>query len=425
MRRTTSALDTISTDMLDENSASLKPAVELLPYQTQIIAFLKRHDSDVWDWFATDRSRRRDADELRFELLKSTYRVERDSQSQLYQTAAEVAEALFISAPITIYQAQDPAGLNASLAFLPDEIHLILHGPIATQLTAIELRALFGHELTHYLLYQAENGDLLTATEMLQALTIDHKAHPAHFASARLLQLYGEIVCDRGALLVTNDLGAVVSMLIKVQTGITEVSAESYLRQAEEIFARGPAKTEGITHPEGFIRARALRLWAETNSEAAVAISAMIESKSELSELDLLAQLRVATWTRKLIDRLLTPKWFQTDLVRAYAKLYFEDFEFGASSTSINSLKEDLPLDAKSLVDYCCFVLLDFVTADRDLEELPLAAALVLAEELSIKERLIELARQELRLRKNQVEKIDDKKAATLREAEQSTASSP
>lgn len=410
--------------MSADNSIALKPCVELLPYQTQLVDFLREHDPDVWNWFASDRKRRHDAEELRFELLKSTYRLERESQPQLYQVADEVAQAFSISAPVTIYQAQDPAGLNASLAFLPNEVHLVLHGPIATQLNSLELRALFGHELTHYLLWQNWNGDLLTATEMLNALICDHKAHSAHFASLRLLRLYGEIVCDRGGLFVTNDLGAVVSMLVKVQTGITDVNAESYLRQAEEIFARGPAKTEGITHPEGFIRARALRLWSENGSETTAAISAMIEAKTELRELDLLAQRRVATWTRKLVDYLLAPKWFQTDSVRAHAKLYFEDFEVVPQTSPVSTLKSEIDLDTKSIVDYCCFVFLDFVTADRDLEELPLAAALVLAEELAIKERFIELARQELRLRKNQIEKIDDKKTTLLREADESTATS-
>ena len=44
--------------------------------------------------------------------------------------------------------------------------------------------------------------------------------------------------------------------------------------------------------------------------------------------------------------------------------------------------------------DYYCYVLLDFITADRDLEEYPLAAALTLTEELGLKDRFSEIARE-------------------------------
>ena len=196
------------------------PPLRLLPYQTRIVQFLKRHERDVWNWFASTRQQARQAEELKFELLKSTYRVDRESQPDLYATADEVAQKLGLSAPITIYQAQDPTGLNASLAYLPGEIHVVLHGPIATQLSPLELRGLLGHELTHFLLCEGWNCDLLIAAEMLAALTNDNRAHPAHFASWRLLKLYNEVLCDRGAFVVTQDLRAVVSMLVKVQTGV-------------------------------------------------------------------------------------------------------------------------------------------------------------------------------------------------------------
>ena len=77
-----------------------------------------------------------------------------------------------------------------------------------------------------------KNSDLLIAAELLAALTNDNRTHPAHFESWRLLKLYNEILCDRGSFVVTQDLGAVVSMLVKVQTGVQEINAESYLPAA-------------------------------------------------------------------------------------------------------------------------------------------------------------------------------------------------
>jgi hypothetical protein len=70
-------------------------------------------------------------------------------------------------------------------------------------------------------------------------------------------------------------------MLVKVQTGVQDVSPDSYLRQADEIFARGPAKTEGLTHPEAFIRARAVKLWAENDPEANTQIARMFAAPDE------------------------------------------------------------------------------------------------------------------------------------------------
>jgi hypothetical protein len=408
--------------MPDDTPAIATPPLELLPYQSRLVAFLKRHDPDVWHWFASSQKRAKHAEELKFDLLKSTYRIDRDSQPELYAAADGVAKQLGLSVPITIYQAQDPAGLNASLAYLPDEIHVVLHGSLTTQLSPVELSGLLGHEFTHFLLWQRDNGDLLVAAEMLAALTNDSRAHPAHFASWRLLKLYNEIVCDRGSLVVTQDMRAVVSMLVKVQTGVQDVSSDSYLRQADEILARSPAKTEGLTHPEAFIRARAIRLWAENDPEANTQIAKMIEAGTDLQELDLLSQEAVAGWTRRVIDLLLSHKWLQSEPVLAHARLYFDDYSPPTDALTDSELARDVRLESKSARDYFCYLLLDFVSADRDLDEPSLAAALQVAEELSIKDRFIELARQELRLRKNQVEKVDDRKAAIVQEADKSSA---
>jgi len=215
---------------------------------------------------------------------------------------------------------------------------------------------------------------------------------------------------------------AVVSMLVKVQTGVQEINPDSYLRQADEIFARGPAKTEGITHPEAFIRARAIKLWADNDPQATTAIAEMIESRTDLQELDLLGQETVAGWTRRVIDLLLSHKWFQTDPVIAHARLYFDDYAPPSDALADPNLAREMRLESKSARDYFCYLLLDFVSADRELDEPSLAAVLQVAEDLSIKGRFIELARQELRLRKNQIEKVDDKKAAILLEADKSAA---
>src|SRR5262245_59835687 len=154
--------------------------LELLPYHAAMRDFLKRTDKEVWDWFASRRFAPQTAEEVRFDLLKSTYRIDRAAQLNVYKSADEVAKLLDLSAPLTLYQSQNPVGVNASLAYVPGEVHLVLDGPLLTQLTPAELRGIFAHELAHYLLWDSWNGELLIAADILQAFMTDSQAHPAH-----------------------------------------------------------------------------------------------------------------------------------------------------------------------------------------------------------------------------------------------------
>jgi len=400
-------------------------SLQVLPYHSALRDFLKRVDGDVWKWFAERRLSPKYAEDVRFELLKSTYRIERDSQRSLYDQAEEVARQLGIAAPMTIYQAQNPLGLNASLAYVPGEVHIVFHGPIATQLTSAEVSAVLAHELGHFRLWEDWGGELLVASEMLQALCNDSHAHPAHGASLRLFRLYAEIFCDRAALAVANDLATVVSTLVKVETGVIEIDPAAYLRQADEIFARESASTDGITHPEAYIRARAVRLWHESHPDAENLISQMIEGHPALDDLDLLGQQRSAQETRRLIDALLWRKWFQSDVVLAHSRLYFDDYSPPAQAVELPDFVANGRKLPDSIRDYWCYVLLDFVTADRELEEPPLAAALQVADQIGIKLRFLDLLRQELKLRKNVLERIDKNKDSILTEADRAVVAAP
>jgi len=412
-----------------------RPALEALPYHRAMCDYLKSEETEVWQWYASNKVRQDQAEAVRFELLKATYRVERDEQPKLYEAADAVAERLSPGVPITIYQAQNPTGINASLASLPGEAHIVLHGPVASKLTDVELRAVLGHELSHLLLWQLCDGELLIADQVLAAMTFDPAVRPAHFAAARLFALYNEIFCDRGALLVAEDPLAVISMLVKLETELEDVSGESYLRQAEEIFTKGKPVADQFTHPETFIRARAVKLWAEGDPESNAKIEGMIEGAPALQSLDLLGQTKVAALTRRLVDAALAPRWMRTELTLAHARLYFEDYTPAEDRPGDSSQQprqrpfdpaaaweplaaDDFQTDDRPLRDYYCFILLDFVTADRDLEEGPLAVALVLSERLGLKERFTEIARKELRLRKKQLEKIDRKRDELIEKAD-------
>lgn len=388
-----------------------------LPYHEAIRDYLKTEEPEIWRWYASNRVRGEQAESVRFDLLKSTYRIDRDTQPELYAIADEAAGRLSLDAAITIYQTQNPEGLNASLAYIPREAHIVLHGPVRSRVTEAEFRALLAHELSHLLLWQNWEGDYLLVDQILAALTLDSQAETPHFASMRLLRLYNEIFCDRGALLVAGDPGVVISMLVKITTGLDQVSPESYVRQAEEIFTKKATKAAELTHPEAFIRARAIALWHDGDPEADDKVQAMIQGQPTLEELDLVGQKQAAGWTRRLLDVLLAPKWFQTELVLAHARLFFDDYVPPAAPQEDPSLADAIRTGDPAMQDYYCYVLLDFATADRDLEELPLAAALATAENLGLKDRFREIAKKELRLRQKQLEKLDEEKEELLRKA--------
>ena len=402
---------------MTKNDGGRPSSIEPLPYHSAIREYLRTEEADIWKWYASQDVRGRQAEAIRFDLLKSTYRIDAESEPALYQIARDVASALSLELPITIYQAQNPQGLNASLAYLPDEAHVVLHGPIATRLAEPEIRALFAHELGHQLLWKIWDGDLLLVDQILAALTHDSGAEPAHFESARRFALYNEIYCDRAALAVTGDPHAVIAMLIKVQTEIEAVDPESYLKQANEILETDPDSTEEQTHPAAYVRARALQLWHESDAGVEERIANWIEGPLRLSSLDLLGQGEVTVSTRRLVDAFLAPQWIQSETVLAHARLFFPDYE-PPKAESANGISADgLLTGDPHLEDYFCYVLLDFVAADRDLEEAPLAAALILTETLGLKERFSAIAAKELRLRKRQLAKIDEQKERLVRDA--------
>ena len=279
-----------------------------------------------------------------------------------------------------------------------------------------ELDAVLAHELAHYRLWEMDGGDFLVADRLLVAAANDPRAAASHAQSARRLRLYTEIFADRGSLTGCGELEAAVAALVKTETGLPEVSATSYLRQADEIFSREDATTKGLDHPETFIRARALRLWAENDVGFDAWLSATIEGPLGLDELDLPGQRRVSQLTQRFLAELLRPHWFQSAPVLAHAQAFFPDF--APASAPDDSLAEALRSSDAATREYLCYLLLDFAVVDRDLEDVPLAAALDWAERLELAEQFEKLALKELGIGKRQFNKLKKDAAALVAKAE-------
>jgi hypothetical protein len=379
------------------------------------VAYLKEAEQELWAWASSAETKSEYSQEVRTALLKSHYRLDADGHPELAARSAAVAERLGVAAPVTLYQATGALGLNATLCHLPGEAHIVFSGPILATLKEREVEAVLAHELSHYLLWEMEDGEFLTADRLLLAAANDPRASGAHVQTARRFRLYTEVFADRGSLAGCGDLEVTVAALVKTETGLPEVSAASYLRQADEIFAQGAAKTNGVDHPETFIRARALRLWRDEDESLAAWLGQTIEGPLALDELDLPGQRRMAELTRRFLGELLRPRWFQTAATLAHAQAFFPGFT--PATHADDGLVEALRSDDAALREYLCFLLLDFAAADPALEETPLAAALVWSKQLDLCERFEKLVLKELGLGKRQLTKLKKEAPALLEKA--------
>lgn len=387
---------------------------EPLPYHRAMVQYLRGQEPELWAWFTSTRQRDKEAEAVRLDLLKSTYRLEPEVQPQLHESLREVRAVMGIEAPITLYQAQAGPALNAAVAYLPGEAHIVLSGPLTTVLSANEMRAVLAHELGHFLLLAAGQGEYLAATDLLRALSQERGAVPAQVESARLFSLWTEVYADRWACHVSGDPDVTVAALLKIETGLADVSAASYLRQAEEIFSKTSVQASEMTHPELYIRVRALELWSARGDEAQAEIERMIQGPLSLDRLDLLAQERARTRTRCFLQTLLAPAWFRTEPVMAHARRFFADWQPKASMADAPELLAEA--DA-SWHDYLCYLMLDFVTVDRDLGEVPLAHAMRVARRLGLEEKLDAIVQRELGLSKKALTRIKENADATLVDA--------
>jgi hypothetical protein len=377
------------------------------PYLLRVRDFVREREPGRWRWFASDESTNEYVESVRLELLKSTYRMEPASHPSLYAIGARALTTLSLDVPLTFYQAHDDGAMNAGLLFVPGEAHVVLRGPVLATLREEEVAALVGHELAHYRLHTCEGGSLRVANDVIESIASHGGASPSHVVTALRMRRYSEIYADRGSHLVTADPAHIVGCLVKVHTGLKEVDAAAYMRQAEEIFAKKNVKSEGLSHPETFVRARAIALWHERGDAAENEIAAMVQGARAMDSLDLLDQAALTDSTRTMIEDLLGPTWMRSDAVLAHARAFFPDIKAASSA----------PFDAgaldASVQEYLAYVLLDFAVVDETLGEASLAHAIGHAERMGIAESFDRVVRDELKLTKKAFEDLR-KKAPSL-----------
>ena len=358
----------------------------------------------IWDFFSNYNHKEEQSKDFKTDLLKNTYKFDNTVDTALYQKVNTAKEKLELSLPVTLYQAQNTDEMNASIVYLNNEAHIVFSGRLMQLLNDDEMLAVIGHELSHVQLYMQLNGNVEVTDRIITAIANHYSSTPAHYETARLFKLYTEIFCDRGAYIVTQDYAPIISSLVKISTGLQTVNADSFIKQAEEIFSRDASvKTTAISHPENFIRAKAIWLWHTKGYTAENEIKQMIEGHVNIEELDLFRQQQISTLTEKVIKLLLKPQWMQTEQTIALAKQYFGNIQLNNDAYNKAEFLHEIENLHYNLQDYFAYVLYDFATADKTLEDVPLGYCFFLADELKIEKPFAHVIKKEKKLTEKKV----------------------
>jgi hypothetical protein len=382
-----------------------------LPYHQATTRYCQQQQ-EVWRFFTNTIQREEEIRAFKTDLLKNTYQFNRATESALYDKVAIAQQKLDLHLPVTLYQAQHTEEINATIVYAGGEAHLVFSGKLIQLLTEEELLAVIGHELSHILLYTQMNGDVEVADRIITSIANHPSSSPAQYETARLFKLYTEIFCDRGAHLVTGNYQPIVSSLVKLATGLATINAESYVKQAAEIFSNAAGTiTAGVSHPENFIRARAIYLWQEQGAAADAVVQQMMEGSKGIDELDLFHQQQLTGITERLVQWIVQPAWMQTPLVMALARQYFSKLVLPATIEK-ETLAPAIQQLHPSLRDFLSYLLYDFATADKTLEDLPLGYCFRLAIELRLTKHFTAVVKKERKLTDKQMDNLQKKTVA-------------
>jgi len=394
--------------------------IQLKPfdYHIQLKEHFKRKKK-TWDWFAEKNNKEEQIQEFKSNLLKNSYRLDNKSHKELYHISNEICQTLSLDAEVTFYQQHNSIQLNAGISIINKEAHIVLSGNLLSLLDKDELKALLAHELSHYLFYKMENEEFEITQRIILALANDPRSEDSYIETARIFQLYQELFCDAGSLIVCKDYKVVIQTLVKMNTGLSKVNAESYLKQAKEIIMKDSEATQNISHPEAYIRSLALERLALNSEKEEISIKELIEGKLNLNKLDIFNQKELQELTHHLLQLVVKPNWINTPLVMNLCKQYFNDFFKNEKHKSIEEFAKEIEKVEDSVKTYFSYVLLDFAKVSHELELLPLAHTLEISEYLEIKNEYEKIVRKELKMTHKDFKTYKEKAMLELQSAKE------
>ncbi|SFG73592.1 Zn-dependent protease with chaperone function [Duganella sp. CF458] len=383
-----------------------------LAYHAKVVDHLRRHEPDVWRWASERRSDEEHRESLRALLLRDTYRIEEQSHAGVHQTLAQAMVRLGILAPATLYQSPGQE-MNAALVFVPDEVHIVLQGPVLERLSQDELLALFGHELAHYVLWSQDDGSFLVADRILADALASPSASASLRETYRRFALHTELFADRGGAIAAGAVGPAVSTLVKVQTGIGSVDPAAYLRQASEIESSQAGASTAHSHPETFIRARALSLWWEGAADLDRWIDSRLHGRLSLPQLDLPGQASMQEMTRGFLAYFLDGTGLASETVLAQVRMMFPDWR----ETEPTMAPEFFGAEAvdDGVRDYLNALMLDLALADAGQRDQALLRAGEVAQQLGSLEGLRRNLRRDAGFGKRELDRYNRQLAKELK----------
>jgi hypothetical protein len=392
-------LETIADPAREPAPLDLAP----LPYHRAVVDYLKREEPAVWAWASSIEAQQQQVQDVRASLLRGTYRLGPDSHARVHAACDLARERLGIDAPATLYQGED-GGMNAMLCCLPGEVHVVLQGPVLERLDDDELQALFGHELAHFRLWQADGGDFLVADRILQHTLADPGATASHAETARLYGLHTEIYADRGAALAARSSLPAISTLVKVHTGIGSVDPAASLRQAEQLAASDDTPSRQVSHPEAFLRARAVHGWWNGDTGIDAWLHQRLRGCLAWNRLDLVGQVELTALTRGLLASALTEPVLAGERGATQVRQFFPEGLGGAAPLAPEAL-------AAARVDegvrtFAASLLLDLALADPDAVDEGLLAAVRVARTLGVGDELLAALRRDAGWSKRELDRM-------------------
>ena len=378
-----------------------------LNYHEAIAEWLDRNERGVWDWFSAVKLQEEQNEETLDLLLKQTYRLSRETHGKAFECCETAMAKLGIEAPVTLYQAGDGA-MNAALFFIPGEIHIVLYGPVLEKLSEIELTALFGHEISHYLLWTLNDRRYRIAQQIIDDSVQQSAGEYALYETARLYLLATEVFADRGAAIASGSAEAAIAVLLKVMTGLSATDPKAFLEQAAELDAKGDI-AKNASHPETYMRALFIDRWYRERESAGETIDEWVIERLKgpmaIGSLDLLDQNRLTVVTRQLFALLLHDTDLASAMVVTQVKQFFPDWEgekeLRLDPKSLESLAQD-----RSIRDYIIALIVDLAHADPDQTEEMLVRGGKFASSIGWEDDFRDNLKSLLKMRKPQVDRI-------------------